>query len=319
MLRIDGNGVGKGLVDGVARSARPNLKDITLETSTSLGVASIIKGLSTAPNLERITLGYLSEELLASLAAQLSSARGGGTPLLRSLGETSTYPDKLSLLAFARIGEWLPELTDLRVGLNLKKRDYNYCPEFRVQEVRWPLSIGHFASLRRLNLYRMIAFSGGHLTSVELKRLLQLLLAQCPRLEALALTHGLKYIERGEDPAELPELGDSLHGAACLSSLVMLHLQDIATCTLDLPRLESLRLLRLVNCGDLSRTEPNMLLASLSDRCPKLDAQGCILLHAVPRETPESVTMRPYKLRTAFPASDISGLSLAQIFDALAS
>ena len=315
VLRIDGNGVGKGLVDGIAKSARPNLKDITLETSTSLGGASIIKGLSTAPNLERISLGYLSEELLASLAAMLSAARGGGTPLLRSLYQTGRYPDKLSLLAFARIGQWLPELMDLRVGFGLKERDYRHND---YSEVRWPLSIAPFATLRRLNLYRMISFSGGHLTSAELRRLLQLVLAQCPRLEALALTHGVRYrAERGEAPSELPELGDSLHAAPCLASLVMLHLQDIAICPLELPLLESLRLLRLVNCGDASRTTPKMLAASLSDRCPKLDAQGCILLHEAHMETPESVTM--YKVKTAFPASDISELSLAQIFDVLAS
>ena len=212
VLRIDGKGVGKWLVDGIAKSARPNLKDITLETSTSLGGASIIKGLSTAPNLERISLGYLSEELLASLAAMLSAARGGGTPLLRSLYQTGDYPEKLTLLAFARIGQWLPELTDLRVGFGLKERDYN-CPGFGVHEVRWPLSIAPFATLRRLNLYRMISLIGGHLTSAELRRLLQLVLAQCPRLEALALTHGVKYAERGEAPSQLPELGDSLHAA----------------------------------------------------------------------------------------------------------
>jgi hypothetical protein len=197
VLRIDGKGVGKGLVDGIAKSARPNLKDITLETSSSLGGASIIKGLSTAPNLERISLGYLSEELLASLAAMLSAARGGGTPLLRSLYQTSVYPEKLSLLAFARIGLWLPELTDLRVGFGLKERDYSYYPGFGVHEVRWPLSIAPFATLRRPNLYRMISFSGGHLTSAELKRLLQLVLAQCPRLEALALTHSPSVLNRG--------------------------------------------------------------------------------------------------------------------------
>ena len=318
VLRIDGNGVGKGLVDGIAKSARPNLKDITLETSTSLGGASIIKGLSTAPNLERISLGYLSEELLASLAAMLSAARGGGTPLLRSLYQTGGYPEKLTLLAFARIGQWLPELTDLRVGFGLKDRDYSHYPGFGVHEVRWPLSIAPFATLRRLNLYRMISFSGGHLTSAELRRLLQLVLAQCPRLEALALTHGVRYrAERGEAPSELPELGDSLHAAPCLASLLMLHLQDIAICPLELPLLECLRLLRLVNCGDASRTTPKMLAASLSDRFPKLDAQGCILLHEAHVGTPESVTT--YKVRTAFPASDISELSLAQIFAVLAS
>jgi hypothetical protein len=317
VLRIDGKGVGKGLVDGIAKSARPNLKDITLETSSSLGGASIIKGLSTAPNLERISLGYLSEELLASLAAMLSAARGGGTPLLRSLYQTGDYPEKLTLLAFARIGQWLPELTDLTVSFGLKERDYN-CPGFGVHEVRWPLSIAPFATLRRLNLYRMSSLFGGHLTSAELKRLLQLVLTQCPRLEALALTHGVRYrAERGEAPSQLPELGDSLHAAPCLSSLVMLHLQDIAICPLELPLLESLRLLRLVNCGDASRTTPKMLVASLSDRCPKLDAQGCILLHEAHMETSESVTT--YKVRTAFPASDISELSLAQIFAVLAS
>jgi hypothetical protein len=317
VLRIDGKGVGKWLVDGIAKSARPNLKDITLETSSSLGGASIIKGLSTAPNLERISLGYLSEELLASLAAMLSAARGGGTPLLRSLYQTGDYPEKLTLLAFARIGQWLPELTDLTVSFGLKERDYN-CPGFGVHEVRWPLSIAPFATLRRLNLYRMSSLFGGHLTSAELKRLLQLVLTQCPRLEALALTHGVRYrAERGEAPSQLPELGDSLHAAPCLSSLVMLHLQDIAICPLELPLLESLRLLRLVNCGDASRTTPKMLVASLSDRCPKLDAQGCILLHEAHMETSESVTT--YKVRTAFPASDISELSLAQIFAVLAS
>ena len=65
----------------------------------------------------------------------------------------------------------------------------------------------------------MISFSADHLSSEVLAELVQLLLRNCTRLEALALVHGIKYTSRSGTIPDFPRLGSSFSRIQLLQSL----------------------------------------------------------------------------------------------------
>ena len=310
-LQVTGLAVVKSVFTSLAATLRPKLRELLLDNGT-VGMPTMLKVLAAAPNVARFTTARLSGEFLSALSSQLRAARGGGTPLLTHLYQNDIHADKLSFSAGACIGEWFPELTDLGVGFPLQYHENHH------QLTRWVTC----PNLRRLNVHNMIGIVGDHLSSTTLGELVKIVVGACPRLEALSLIHGQKYVSRNEALPPLPLLGDALLGVEVPRSLVLLHLEDIIVGADDVSSCElpKLKLLRLLCCGSGAQAAADALLGS----SPLLTREGCEV-HAGLR-TRVGVTAPDWSILSTrrqanirqFPTRSVAGLSLAQIVDQLA-
>ena len=160
-----------------------------------------------------------------------------------------------------------------------------------------------------------------HLSTQSLASVLRLLVSQCPRLEALCIGHGRKYVSRAEVMPPFPRLGTALSDPAIgiASSLVMLHLSDILVDTesvsdilgLSLPRLT---FVRFVHCGPDAQAAADALVS----QCAALTSDGCVvraeremdraLQEQCAPNAPGSIRVRARHL--GFPTGDLAGLSL---------
>ena len=263
-LLVTGGAVNKKVLEAMSKVAWPKLRTCMLECTPNMGHGALLSALRGAPNLTSFSIGQLTRPLIDGLSSQLREARGGGAPLLTRLSQFDTYADKINVQTVLFLHDRFPELTDLHTNLDLRGPD----PVLSTHSL-------NCTNLRRLCIYRMISFSADHLSSEVLAELVQLLLRNCTRLEALALVHGIKYTSRSGTIPDFPRLGSSFSRIQLPQSLRLLHLEDIvvdescfATC--DLPQL---CLLRLINCGDQARDAAHELVR----RCPQLNPEGCVV------------------------------------------
>ena len=307
-LLVTGGAVNKKVLEAMSKVAWPKLRTCMLECTPNMGHGALLSALRGAPNLTSFSIGQLTRPLIDGLSSQLREARGGGAPLLTRLSQFDTYADKINVQTVLFLHDRFPELTDLHTNLDLRAPD----PVLSTHSL-------NCTNLRRLCIYRMISFSADHLSSEVLAELVQLLLRNCTRLEALALVHGIKYTSRSETIPDFPRLGSSFSRIQLPQSLRLLHLEDIVvdeSCftTCDLPQL---CLLRLINCGDQAMGAAHELVR----RCPQLNPEGCVVptaeepLPKIDHNTPATTRA---KIRQ-FPLSDVSSLSYKELLGALTS
>ena len=179
-------------------------------------------------------------------------------------------------------------------------------------------------NLRRLHLYQLTSMfarsddGNPHLSDGALSSVLHLFVSGCPRLEALSVSHGHKYLSRGEIMPPLPRLGDAFVNAAPPRSLVMLHLQDIVVTPEDFSSCElpELRFCRLINAGEDAKIAKDALVAA----CPKLTGEACVVRDEPLDDATIKEAVDGARLRAKhhyFPTRDLSGLSLDGVLDVL--
>lgn len=266
-LQLTGSAINKQCLAALASVARPGLRRLMLDAGGNIGDKTWLATLAAAPGLESLsTLKALGKDVLSMYAAKCREARSG-QPLLTRL-ETRETLDGLGLGAFCQLGKRFPELTDLCTRLTLGGAEHgadglSYRPPF-----------APMANLRRLTLNHLIYFAGDHLSSGSLGDLLGLILPACPRLECLAIDHGIKYTSsvelKRDGQQQLPALAGALTRTPLPSSLVLLQLQNILVTPSDFDEchLPELTLVRLLGCGPAALEVARQL--AESERCPKL-------------------------------------------------
>lgn len=327
-LRVTGAAVVKKILVDMARIERPALRELTLEFGQT-APATVLALLAKCPNLDRFCATQLNTTVAEGYARLQREARQGGTPLLTRLHHMQQYSDKLSVFDGCMLGTRFPELKE--VGLSF---------ELMGPSPSLPSTPLHGPNLRRLHLHKMCRSFGPdhnsycHLSSGCLAAVIRLLVSRCPRLEALCLCHGRKYLSRGETLPPLPRLGTTFtDGSVELPrSLVMLHLQDIHVAPADLETcaLPELVLLRLIGCGPEAQATADAMRASVAKvcTCPKLTGEGVVVVesetsfncYSYPKfEGPDATVnaARNFAKYTKFPLEDLSGLRLAGVVDVL--
>ena len=142
-------------------------------------------------------------------------------------------------------------------------------------------------------------------------------MSQCPKLEALGLSHGRKYLSRGETMPPFPSLLGAFEQCRLPTSLVMLHLQDIIVQPTDFAacHLPELALLRMIDCGDQAAESAHAMRLT----CPKLTPAGCIITGDTTGyfKLTQETHPRVKAVHCCFPADDLHGLSLDGVIDVL--
>jgi len=330
-LRVTGAAVVKAVLVSMAKVERPALRELTLEFGQT-APATVLALLAKCPNLDRLCATQLNTTVAEGYAALQRTARHGGTPVLTRLHHMQQYSDKLSVFDGCLLGARYPELKELGISFELMGPSPHL-----------PSTPLHGPNLRRLHLHKMCRSFGPaegaycHLSSGCLGAVLRLLVSKCPRLEALCLCHGRKYLSRGEALPPLPHLGATFtDGSVELPrTLVMLHLQDIHVSppALETCALPELVLLRLIGCGpDAQATADAMRASAAADgcACPRLTEEGVVLVesenssynsYAYPKfEGPDAAANAARNLSkyTKFPLGDFeAGMSLSGVVDVL--
>mmetsp|Transcript_29922 Transcript_29922/g.75271 ORF Transcript_29922/g.75271 Transcript_29922/m.75271 type:complete len:238 (-) Transcript_29922:192-905(-) len=200
--------------------------------------------------------------------AALSSARGGGLPLLHELHVDSSFsPTGVSWRLLKVIGKDLPELE----VLSLHKVHRNYSNP-QVAELT-DLGADDFAMMPRLRalVIKRESFSGGHaLTSEGISKLFVALFRAAPNLASFEFDHGPQHIsvsdrKLGVKADVLPRFGDALVLSNPPRSLTQLRLSHVLVEPADFEHavLPGLRSLNLYECG-LTPLRATALTASLA-------------------------------------------------------
>lgn len=312
-LTIIGQAVVKKVWTDLGKTSRPHLRHLTVDVGT-VGAPTILSVFKACPALLSFSCTQLSRAMLDGLASTQRAHRHGGTPLLTSLRQTSRYSNKLSVFDAMDVGRLFPELNELVIGTEM----YGPSPALPAQ----PLA---GRNLRRLHVHNLVCpFGDGpsHLDSSALHAVVALLLKDCPRLEALSLAHGRKYVSRNELLPPLPRLYGAFDVVRPPASLVLLHLQDMLVSPEDFGNCElpNLCFLRLVGCGARAAVAGASLVGSAI--APRLRTDGVVTrgladdyLRKLPDETPNKARVWAGLYR--YPQEDLGGLGLSGVLDAL--